>query len=349
MRPIYWLHKLTGFLSTDVAIDLGTANTLVFVKGRGILMNEPSVVAIDRASGRVLAVGAEAKAMLGRAPDEIRAIRPLKDGVIADFEVTEDLLREFIHKVQRHKFLVRPRIVICVPSGITEVEKRAVIDSAERAGAREVVLVPEPIAAAIGVGLPVDTPTGNMVCDIGGGTTEIAVIALNGIVTKTSIRVAGDEMDEAVANYMKKAYNLLIGEQTAERIKIEIGSAFPLAQELEMEVKGRDLVRGIPRTLRVSSVEIREALQEPVTTIVNALRDSLEQTPPELAADIVDRGIFLTGGGALLRGLDMLLREVTNLTIRVADDPLTCVVRGAGSILEHPRDFEKVLVHAHRD
>ncbi|HEV8479959.1 MAG TPA: rod shape-determining protein [Candidatus Eisenbacteria bacterium] len=349
MRPINWLHNLTGFLSTDVAIDLGTANTLVYVKGRGIVMNEPSVVAVEKLTGRVLAVGAEAKQMLGRAPEEIRAIRPLKDGVIADFEVTEDLLREFIQKVQRHKFLVRPRIVICVPSGITEVEKRAVIDSAERAGAREVVLVPEPIAAAIGVGLPVDTPTGNMVCDIGGGTTEIAVIALNGIVTKTSIRVAGDEMDEAVANYAKKAYNLLIGEQTAERIKIEIGSAFPLSQELEVEVKGRDLVRGIPRTLRISSVEIREALQEPVTSIVNALRESLEETPPELAADIVDRGIFLTGGGALLRGLDMLLREVTNLTIRIADDPLTCVVRGAGNILEHPRDFEKVLVHAHKD
>jgi rod shape-determining protein MreB len=349
MRPIHWLHKLTGFLSTDVAIDLGTANTLVFVKGRGILMNEPSVVAIDRASGQVLAVGAKAKAMLGREPGEIRAVRPLKDGVIADFEVTEDLLREFIHKVQRHKFLVRPRLIICVPSGITEVEKRAVVDSAERAGARDVILVHEPTAAAIGVGLPVDTPTGNMVCDIGGGTTEIAVIALNGIVNNTSIRIAGDEMDEAVANYTKKAYNLLIGEQTAERIKIEIGSAFPLPQELEMEVKGRDLVRGIPRTLRISSVEIREALQEPVTNIVNALRESLEKTPPELSADIVDRGIFLTGGGALLRGLDMLMREVTNLTIRVADDPLTCVVRGAGKILEHPRDFEKVLVHAHRD
>ncbi len=344
-----FLDSLMGYFSTDVAMDLGTANTLVWVKGRGIVMNEPSVVAVDKTSGRVVAVGGDAKAMLGRSPDEIRAIRPLKDGVIADFEVTEDLLREFIHKVQRHKFLVRPRIIICVPSGITEVEKRAVIDSAERAGAREVVLVPEPIAAAIGVGLPVDTPTGNMVCDIGGGTTEIAVIALNGIVTKTSIRVAGDEMDEAVANYTKKAYNLLIGEQTAERIKVEIGSAFPLAPELEMEVKGRDLVRGIPRTLRVSSVEIREALQEPVTNIVNALRESLEQTPPELAADIVDCGIFLTGGGALLRGLDMLLREVTNLTIRVADDPLTCVVRGAGNILEHPRDFEKVLVHAHKD
>jgi len=343
------LSNLTGMLSTDVAMDLGTANTLVFVKGRGIVLNEPSVVAVDKASGRVLAVGSEAKLMLGRTPDEINAIRPLKDGVIADFEVTEHLLREFINRVQKHKFLVRPRIIICVPSGITEVERRAVHDSAMRAGARDVRLVPEPIAAAIGVGLPVDTPTGNMVVDIGGGTTEIAVIALNGIVTKMSIRVGGDEMDEAIMNYAKKAYNMLIGEQTAERIKIEIGSAFPLPEEMDMEIKGRDLVRGIPRTLRVSSVEIREALQEPTGAIVNALRESLERTPPELAADIVDRGIFLTGGGALLRGLDLLLREVTNLNIRVASDPLTSVVLGAGKILEQPEFFEKVLLSGHRD
>ncbi len=326
------LNSLMGFFSTDVAIDLGTANTLVFVKGRGIVLNEPSVVAVERATGRVKAVGTDAKLMLGRTPDEIQAIRPLKDGVIADFEVTEDLLREFIRRVQKHKFLVRPRIIICVPSGITEVEKRA-----------------EPIAAAIGVGLPVETPTGNMVVDIGGGTTEIAVIALNGIVTKTSIRVGGDEMDEAIANYAKKAYNMLIGEQTAERIKIEIGSAFPLPEEMDMEIKGRDLVRGIPRTLRVSSVEIREALQEPIGNIVNALRESLERTPPELAADIVDRGIFMTGGGALLRGLDLLMREVTNLNIRVANDPLTCVVLGAGKILEHIEDFEKVILSGHKD
>jgi rod shape-determining protein MreB len=345
-----FLDSVMGFFSTDVAMDLGTANTLVFVKGRGIVLNEPSVVAVDKSSGRVLAVGSEAKLMLGRTPDEINAVRPLKDGVIADFEITEDLLREFVHKVQKHKFLVRPRIIICVPSGITEVEKRAVIDSAVRAGCHEkVMLVPEPIAAAIGVGLPVDTPTGNMVVDIGGGTTEIAVIALNGIVTKTSIRVGGDEMDEAIANYAKKAYNMLIGEQTAERIKIEIGSAFPLAEEMDMEIKGRDLVRGIPRTLRVSSVEIREALQEPIGNIVNALRESLERTPPELAADIVDRGIFLTGGGALLRGLDLLLREVTNLNIRVAQDPLTCVVLGAGKILEQLDDFGKVILTGHKD
>jgi rod shape-determining protein MreB len=344
-----FLDSLMGFFSTDVAMDLGTANTLVFVKGRGIVLNEPSVVAVDKHTGRVLAVGAEAKLMLGRTPDEISAVRPLKDGVIADFELTEDLLREFVQRVQKHKFLVRPRIIICVPSGITEVEKRAVRDSAERAGARDVQLVPEPIAAAIGVGLPVDTPTGNMVVDIGGGTTEIAVIALNGIVTKTSIRVGGDEMDEAIVNYAKKAYNMMIGEQTAERIKIEIGSAFPLPEEMDMEIKGRDLVRGIPRTLRVSSVEIREALQEPVGAIVNALRECLERTPPELAADIVDRGIFMTGGGALLRGLDLLMREVTNLNIRVANDPLTCVVLGAGKILENMDSYEKVVLSSHKD
>ena len=343
-----FLDNLMGFFSTDVAMDLGTANTLVFVKGRGIVLNEPSVVAVDKA-GNVLAVGSEAKLMLGRTPDEISAVRPLKDGVIADFELTEDLLRKFIERVQKNKFLVRPRIIICVPSGITEVEKRAVVDSAVRAGAREVKLVPEPIAAAIGVGLPVDTPTGNMVVDIGGGTTEIAVIALNGIVTKTSIRVGGDEMDEAIMNYAKKAYNMLIGEQTAERIKIEIGSAFPLPEEMDMEIKGRDLVRGIPRTLRVSSVEIREALQEPVGSIVNALRESLERTPPELAADIVDRGIYMTGGGSLLRGLDLLLREVTNLNIRIAQDPLTCVVLGAGKILEQIEDYEKVILSGHKD
>jgi rod shape-determining protein MreB len=344
-----FLDSVMGFFSTDVAMDLGTANTLVWVKGRGIVLNEPSVVAVEKSSNRVLAVGSEAKLMLGRTPDEIRAVRPLKDGVIADFQVTEHLLRQFVQRVQKHKFLVRPRIIICVPSGITEVEKRAVIDSAVRAGCREVLLVPEPIAAAIGVDLPVDTPTGNMVVDIGGGTTEIAVIALNGIVTKTSIRTGGDEMDEAIMNYAKKAYNMLIGEQTAERIKIEIGSAFPLPEEMDMEIKGRDLVRGIPRTLRVSSVEIREALQEPTGAIVNALRESLERTPPELAADIVDRGIFLTGGGALLRGLDLLLREVTNLNIRVASDPLTSVVLGAGKILEQPELFEKVLLSGHRD
>ena len=332
-----FLDSLMGFFSTDVAMDLGTANTLVWVKGRGIVLNEPSVVAMEKSTNKVCAVGNEAKLMLGRTPDEINAVRPLKDGVIADFQVTEHLLREFVHRVQKHKFIVRPRIIICVPSGITEVEKRAVFDSAIRAGCREVQLVPEPIAAAIGVDLPVDTPTGNMVVDIGGGTTEIAVIALNGIVTKTSIRTGGDELDEAIANYSKKAYNMLIGEQTAERIKIEIGSAFPLPEEMDMEIKGRDLVRGIPRTLRVSSVEIREALQEPVRVIVNAVRVALERTPPELSADIVDRGIVLTGGGALLKNIDRLLREETGLPVSVAEDPLSSVVLGTGKMLS---DFD---------
>jgi rod shape-determining protein MreB len=341
--------RINNYLTNDVAIDLGTANTLVFVKGNGIVLNEPSVVAVDQRTKKVYAVGLEAKSMLGKTPDYINAIRPMKDGVIADFEITEMMLREFIRKSQKKKHFICPRIVIAVPSGITEVEKRAVRDSAEHAGAREVFLIAEPIAAAIGVGLPVDKPSGNMIIDIGGGTTEIAVIALDGIVADSSIRVAGDELDEAIVNYVKRTYNMLIGEQTAERIKIEIGSAFPLPEEMDMEIKGRDLVRGIPRTLRVSSVEIREALQEPVGQIVNALRESLERTPPELAADIVDRGIYMTGGGALLRGLDLLMREVTNLNIRVAQDPLTCVVRGAGKILEKLEDYEKVILSGHRD
>src|SRR5512142_562999 len=334
----------------DIAVDLGTANTLVYVKGEGIVLNEPSVVAIERGSNRIKGIGLEAKRMLGRTPEGIMAVRPLKDGVIADVDITEIMLRHFLRTVTAKRFFrIKPRVIVGVPSGITELERRAVRSSAAAAGAKEVYMVAEPMAAAIGVGLPVDTPTGNMVVDIGGGTTEIAVIALNGIVSKTSIRVGGDEMDEAIVNYAKKAYNMMIGEQTAERIKIEIGSAFPLPEEMDMEIKGRDLVRGIPRTLRVSSVEIREALQEPVTAIVNALRESLERTPPELAADIVDRGIYLTGGGALLRGLDLLMREVTNLNIRVAQDPLVCVVLGAGKILEELEDYEKVILSGHKD
>jgi rod shape-determining protein MreB len=297
----------------------------------------------------VIAVGKEAKSMLGRTPDEIVAVRPLKDGVIADFEKTEDLLREFIQKALRRRTWVRPRIIICVPSGITEVEKRAVQDSAQHAGAREVLLVPEPIAAAIGVGLPVGKPSGNMIIDIGGGTTEIAVMALNSIVNQQSIRVGGDEMDEAIVQYVKKAYNLLIGEQTAEQIKIRIGSAFRLEQEEEMEIKGRDLVAGIPKTMKISSVEVREALSEPLQQIVDALMQSLEKTPPELASDIVDRGIVMTGGGSLLRGIDMLLREATNLPITVAEDPLTCVVLGTGKILDDPTQYEKVLMSVMRD
>ena len=344
-----FLDQLMGVFSNDVAIDLGTANTLVYLRGKGIVLNEPSVVAVDRTTGKVIAVGKEAKSMLGRTPDEIVAVRPLKDGVIADFEKTEDLLREFIQKALRRRTWVRPRIIICVPSGITEVEKRAVQDSAQHAGAREVLLVPEPIAAAIGVGLPVGKPSGNMIIDIGGGTTEIAVMALNSIVNQQSIRVGGDEMDEAIVQYVKKAYNLLIGEQTAEQIKIRIGSAFRLEQEEEMEIKGRDLVAGIPKTMKISSVEVREALSEPLQQIVDALMQSLEKTPPELASDIVDRGIVMTGGGSLLRGIDMLLREATNLPITVAEDPLTCVVLGTGKILDDPTLYEKVLMSVVRD
>ena len=344
-----FLDQVMGVFSNDVAIDLGTANTLVYLRGKGIVLNEPSVVAVDRTTNKVIAVGKEAKSMLGRTPDEIHAVRPLKDGVIADFEKTEDLLREFIQKALRRRTWVRPRIIICVPSGITEVEKRAVQDSAQHAGAREVLLVPEPIAAAIGVGLPVGKPSGNMIIDIGGGTTEIAVMALNSIVNQQSIRVGGDEMDEAIVQYVKKAYNLLIGEQTAEMIKIKIGSAFRLEQEEEMEIKGRDLVAGIPKTMKISSVEVREALSEPLQQIVDALMQSLEKTPPELASDIVDRGIVMTGGGSLLRGIDMLLREATNLPITVAEDPLSCVVLGTGKILDDPTQYEKVLMSVVRD
>ncbi len=336
-------------ISNDIGIDLGTANTLVFVRGVGIVLNEPSVVAVEASSKKVLAIGAAAKEMIGRTPGEITAIRPLKDGVIADFEITERLLSDFIKRVVRHKYLMKPRIVISVPSGITEVEKRAVRDSAENAGAREVYLIQEPMAAAIGVGLPVDRPSGSMVIDIGGGTSEIAVIALNGIVNNTSIRIAGDELNEAIVLYLKKNYNLLIGELTAEEIKIKIGSAFPLEKEESMEIKGRDLVAGVPKTLKISSVQIREALSEPVNAIVEAVRQALERTPPELAADILDRGIILTGGGALIRGLDKRLRQETNLPVNVAEDPLTCVVRGTGKVLENMAQYSKVLIKSRRD
>jgi rod shape-determining protein MreB len=337
------------FISNDVGIDLGTANTLVFVRGQGIVLNEPSVVAVEKATGKVLAVGSAAKEMLGRTPGEISAIRPLKDGVIADFEISEKLLSDFIRRVVRHKYLMKPRIVISVPSGITEVEKRAVRDSAENAGAREVFLLQEPMAAAIGVGLPVDQPSGIMVIDIGGGTSEIAVIALNGIVNNISVRIAGDEMNDSIVMYLKKNYNLLIGELTAEEIKIKIGSAFPLEKELSMDVKGRDLVAGVPKNLKLSSVQVREALVEPIERIVEAVRQSLERTPPELASDILDRGIILTGGGALLRGLDRRLRQETNLPVNVADDPLTCVVRGTGKVLENMLQYSKVIIKSRRD
>jgi rod shape-determining protein MreB len=339
----------SNFLSNDVAIDLGTANTLVFVKGEGIVLNEPSVVAVDQSTRKVYAVGSEAKAMLGKTPDHISAVRPMKDGVIADFEITETMLREFIKKSQKKKLFIRPRIIVAVPSGITEVEKRAVRDSAEHAGAREVYLVSEPIAAAIGVGLPVNKPSGNMIIDIGGGTTEIAVIALEGIVTNISIRIAGDEMDDAIVNYVKKTYNLLIGEQTAENIKKKIGNAFKQEKEMEMEVKGRDLIAGIPKTLKLTSEEIREALSEPITQIVEGLKTALEHTPPELAADIVDRGIVMTGGGSLLKGLDVLLKEETNLPINVVDDPLLCVVLGAGKILDDIHMYDRILMRSTHD
>jgi rod shape-determining protein MreB len=336
-------------ISSDIGIDLGTANTLVFVRGIGIVLNEPSVVATEVNTGRVVAVGAAAKQMLGRTPDDIRAVRPLRDGVIADFEITEKLLSDFIRRVVRHRYLMKPKIVISVPSGITEVEKRAVRDSAENAGAREVYLIQEPMAAAIGVGLPVDAASGIMVIDVGGGTSEIAVIALSGIVNNKSIRIAGDEMNEAIVLYLKKNYNILIGELTAEEIKIRIGSAFPLDREESMEIKGRDLIAGVPKTMKLSSVQVREALTEPVDAIVEAVRQSLERTPPELSSDILDRGIVLTGGGALLRGLDKRLRQETNLPVNVADDPLTCVVRGTGHVLENMAQYSKVLIRSRRD
>jgi rod shape-determining protein MreB len=340
------LKTISNWFSNDVAIDLGTANTLVHVKNQGIVLNEPSVVAVDNQTHKVVAVGSDAKSMLGKTPEHITAVRPLKDGVIADFQITEIMLREFIRKAQQKRRLVKPRIVICVPSGITEVEKRAVRDSAEHAGARDVFLVAEPIAAAIGVGLPVNRPSGNMIIDIGGGTTEIAVIALDGIVCDTSIRVGGDEMDEAIVQHIKKTYNLLIGELTAENIKKTIGSAAPLPEELEMEIKGRDLVAGIPKVLRISSVEVREALREPIQQIVEALKLALERCPPELAADIVDRGIVMTGGGSLLRELETLLKEETNLPINTVDDPLSCVVLGTGKILDDFEYYAKVLMPA---
>ena len=322
-----------SFLSSDLAIDLGTANTLVFAKGKGIVVSEPSIVAINKITGKVQAVGRDAKEMLGRTPGNIVAIRPMKDGVIADFEITEKMLSYFIRKAHNRNTLVRPRIIIGIPSEVTQVEKRAVKDSALKAKASEVYLVDQAMAAAIGAGLPITEPSGNMVVDIGGGTTDIAVISLAGIVYSKSVRVAGNEMDESIIQYIKKKYNLLIGERSAEQVKLEIGSAYPLDEPITMELKGRDLLEGIPKTLIVTDAEIREALTEPISIILNAVRVALERTPPELSADIVDRGIVLTGGGSLLKNMDKLLREETGLPVSVAEDPLSSVVLGTGKML----------------
>jgi rod shape-determining protein MreB and related proteins len=334
--------KLFGLISNDIGIDLGTANTLVYVKDHGIVLREPSVVAVKAGTTEVLAVGDDAKRMLGRTPGNIVAIRPLKDGVIADFDVTEAMLRHFIQKVHNRRGMIRPRVVVAVPSGITEVEKRAVRESAQQAGAREVHLIEEPMAAAIGVGLPVQDASGNMIIDIGGGTTEVAIISLAGIVYSRSVRVAGDELDEAVVQYMKRAYSLMIGERTAEEIKIRIGSAYPMEKEMTMEVKGRDMVAGLPKTITITSQEVREAIIEPLNTIIDAVRTTLERCPPELSADLVDRGLVLAGGGALLRGLDRLLTEETGLPVHVAEDPLSAVAEGTGKVLSELSFLQKV-------
>jgi rod shape-determining protein MreB and related proteins len=343
-----FLDPILGWFSNDLAIDLGTANTLVYVKGKGIVLSEPSVVAVRKNDRdhrtRVLAVGRDAKMMLGRTPGNIVAIRPMKDGVIADFEITEAMLRHFIRKVHNRRSLIRPRIIICVPSGITPVEKRAVRESAESAGAREVYLIEEPMAAAIGAGLPITEPICNMVVDIGGGTSEVAVISLAGIVYSKSVRMGGDKMDEAILQYVKRTYNLLIGERTSEIIKTTIGNAYPGTEVESMDVKGRDLVTGIPKIINVNSDEVRQAIQEQIDTIVAAVKTALEQTPPELAADIVDRGIYLTGGGALLKNLDTLLHQETGLPIKIADDPLSTVVMGSGKALDNLSILKEVMV-----
>jgi rod shape-determining protein MreB len=339
--------SLFQLFSNDVAVDLGTANTLIFMKGKGIVLNEPSVVAFDRSNKHIIAIGHDAQAMIGKTHRDIKIIRPLRDGVIADFEIAEGMLRAFIRKVSLSWQPAR-RVVVCVPSGITEVEKRAVRDSCEHAGAKEVYLIAEPMAGAIGVGLNVHEPIGNIIIDIGGGTTEIAVIALSGIVSDESIRIAGDEMTAAIVVYFKRNHNILIGDRTAEMINCKVGSAVPLEEELDIEVKGRDLVLGIPRQIQVSSADIREALTESVNSIVDAVMSLLERTPPELAADIYDRGIMLTGGGALLKGLDERLRRETSLPVHIADDPLTAVVRGTGKVLENLQEYSSVLIKSSR-
>lgn len=341
------IGKLIGVFSSDIGIDLGTANTLIYVKDHGIVLREPSVVAVKAGTNLVLAVGDDAKRMLGRTPGNIVAIRPLRDGVIADYEVTEAMLRHFIRKVHNGRNWLRPRIVIAVPSGITEVEKRAVNESAAAAGAREVHLIEEPMAAAIGAGLPVQEAAANMIVDIGGGTTEVAIISLYGLVYSRSVRVAGDELDEAIINHMKRAYHLMIGERTAEEIKIRMGSAYPQAKETSVEVKGRDLIAGLPKTIKVTSAEIRETLMDPLRIIIESIRVTLERCPPELSADLVDRGIVLTGGGALLKGLDKLLSEETGLPVHVADDPLSAVAEGTGKLLDELNFLKKVSQPGH--
>lgn len=340
-----------GFMNIfgrDMAVDLGTANTLVYVKGKGIVLNEPSVVAIDKNSGSVLAVGLEAKRMIGRTPGNIVAIRPLRDGVIADFDVTERMLRYFIQQVHKRRFLARPRVIVCVPSGITGVEQRAIEEATEQAGARTALLIEEPMAAAIGADLPIYEPSGNMIVDIGGGTTEVAVISLGGIVASESIRIGGDEIDEAIIYHMKREHNLMLGERTAEELKIEIGSAHPLPQEEQAEVRGRDLVSGLPKALIISSQEIRLAIEEPVASVIDAVKRTLDKTPPELSSDIMDRGIVLTGGGALLRGLDERLRQETGMPVHLVEQPLGAVALGSGKCLEEFDSLKKVLVSTRR-
>ncbi|HEX9890801.1 MAG TPA: rod shape-determining protein [Actinomycetota bacterium] len=339
---------LAGWLGRDMAVDLGTANTLVYVRGRGIVLNEPSVVAINQLTKQVLAVGAEAKRMIGRTPSHITAIRPLKDGVIADFDVTEKMLRYFIQKVHTRRFLAKPRVVVCVPSGITGVEQRAVEEATISAGARAAYIIEEPMAAAIGSNLPIHEPTGNMVVDIGGGTTEVAIISLGGIVTATSVRVGGDELDEAIIQYVKKEYSLLLGERTAEALKLAIGSAFPTPDEMIAEIKGRDLVTGLPKTIHVSAEEIRKGMEEPVNAIIDAVKNTLDRCPPELAADIMDKGVVLTGGGALLKGLDERLKHETGMPIHIAEDPLYCVAVGSGKCLEEFEILKRVLISSGR-
>ncbi len=341
------MQWLFNYITRDIAIDLGTANTLVHLRGKGIVLVEPSVVAIHAETKELLAVGTEAKQMIGRTPGNIIAIRPMKDGVIADFDVTQTMMHHFIRKAYR-RGLLKPRVIVAVPSGCTEVERRAVLDAALRAGAREAYPIEEPMAAAIGAGLPVDEPTGNMIVDIGGGTSEVAVISLEGIVASREIRVGGDEMDEAVVNYVKRAYNLLIGERTAEEVKTTIGSAYELEQEQTMEIRGRDLVTGLPRTISVDSREIRKALSEPVNAILEAVKETLESTPPELAADIMDRGIVMTGGGSMLKGLDKLISQETGMPVHTVDEPMYAVVRGAGKALEEIDTLRKVLASSKR-